>query len=158
MRCVQRRPSSIRVVSPFIGDLPAFRNVVNFSREMLRYGNCSLQIVTQPPQDRKETLSFIQADSLVVLGVDLLIRTSPWLHSKIYHFKFQDGDETAFVGSANFTLGGFDRNDETMAMMRDSIDNALVRSELERLSGRGSVPYHNWKALSEDNKRRFKRG
>lgn len=151
LQCVGRRPSSIRVVSPFIGKLPAFRDIVNFSRIMLQYGNCTLQVVTRPPGSRNDTLTNTQADAIVHLGVDLLIRTSPWLHSKIYHFEFREGNQTAFVGSANFTLGGFERNDETMAMLRDRIDNERVQAELERLCGWGSMPYPNWKALTRHN-------
>ena len=99
-----------------------------------------------------------QAEAIVRLGVDLLIRSSPQLHSKIYYFKFGDGTQTAFVGSANFTMGGFDRNDETMAMLRDSIDNKRVGAELERLSGRGSVSYLNWKAVSQQKRRSLPHG
>ena len=146
LQCVGRKPSGLRVVSPYIGKLPAFRDIVNFSRTMLQYGNCSLQVVTGPPGSQGETLTSTQADAIVLLGVDLLIRTSPWLHSKIYHFEFQEGNQTAFIGSSNFTLGGFERNEETMAMLRGTVDNKRVQAELERLSGWGSMPYLSWKA------------
>lgn len=148
LQCVGRKPCALRVVSPFIGKLPAFRDIVNFSRTMLQYENCTLQVVTGPPGHQNETLTSTQADAIVLLGVDLLIRTSPWLHSKIYHFEFQEGIQTAFIGSSNFTLGGFERNDETMAMLQGSIDNQRVQAELERLTGRGSMPYSSWKALN----------
>ena len=158
LQCVGRSPISIRVVSPFIGSLPAFRDIVNFSRIVQRYGNCKFQLVTRPPTTSTDTLTQTQAEAIVRLGVDLRIRKSPWLHSKIYYFEFREGNQTAFVGSANFTLGGFSRNDETMAMLRDSIDNKRVHAELERLSGRGAVPYSQWRAWGQQNKRRLPHG
>ena len=151
-------PARYVLFSPFIGKLPAFRDIVNFSRVVLQYGNCTLQVVTGPPGSGNDRLTNIQAETIVRLGVDLLIRACPWLHSKIYQFEFREGNQTAFVGSANFTLGGFERNDETMAMMQDSIENERVHAELERLSGRGSTPYPNWKAMSEVTKGRLARG
>ena len=155
LQCVRLNPSSIRVVSPFIGKIPPFGNIVDFSRSVLQHENCTFQLVTRPPGKENGTITPIQAEAIVRLGVDLLIRVSPCLHSKIYHFEFREGNQAAFVGSANFTHGGFDRNDETMAIMRDSTDNRRVNGELERISGRGSVPYPIWKAWSEEKMRRL---
>lgn len=157
MQCIGRHPTAMRVVSPFIGKLPAFENIVEFARDLLRYETCTFQVVTQPPGSGSDRLTHTQAEAIVRLGVDLLVRSSPTLHSKIYHFKFADDRQTAFVGSANFTLGGFNRNDETMAMMIHSVHNRAVRAELDRLSGRGSIPYSHWKAQSQKN-RRFPHG
>ena len=153
-QCIGRRPASIRVVSPFIGRLPVFGDIVNFSRSVLRDGECTLQVVTRPPESSNDVLARAQAEQMVQLGVDLIIRTAGRLHSKIYHFDFHQGDQTAFVGSANFSLGGFENNEETMAMMRDAVDNKRVSAELERLCGRGAAPYPKWKILKDTNGRR----
>ena len=157
MQCIGRRPTATRVVSPFIGKLPAFQNILEFARDLLRSETSTFQVVTQPPGTGSNRLTHAQAEAIVRLGVDLLVRSSPTLHSKIYHFRFADGGQTAFVGSANFTLGGFNRNDETMAMMMHAVHNHAVSVELDRLSGRGSTPYSLWKAQGQ-RKRRIPNG
>lgn len=154
LQCIGRKPSSIRVVSPFIGRLPVFGDIVGFCRAVLRYEDCVLQIVTRPPESTNDVLDRVQAEQMVQLGVDLVIRTSGRLHSKIYHFEFREGDQTAFIGSANFSMGGFGNNEETMAMMRDAVDNKRVSAELERLCGRGAEPYSSWKVLYSAKQRR----
>ena len=78
------------------------------------------------------------------LGVLLLIR--PKLHSKVYQFTFPQGDRNAFVGSANLSRGGFERNDETVAYFRSKDENDEVAAELSRLTGPGTMPYSQWPA------------
>lgn len=158
MHCVSHAPTTLRVVSPFIGELPVYKDIVNFCRFVQRFDDCTLQLVTRPPTPSTDTITLHEAEAIVKLGVDLLIRTSPTLHSKIYYFEFKEGNHTAFIGSSNFTIGGFKRNDETMAMLRDRIDARKVRAELDRLSGRGSQPYLHWKAWSKQTKRRLPHG
>ena len=82
------------------------------------------------------------------------IRLKPNLHSKLYQFEFPDGDSAGFVGSANFTIGGFERNDETVAYFRNMEDNTLISKEFDRLNGHGSIPFIQWKALN----RKLQRG
>lgn len=80
------------------------------------------------------------------MGAEVLIRKN--LHSKVYQFQFREGDRAAFVGSANLTMGGFDRNDETVAFLQQKDDNDAVAEELERLSGRGAYLLQHWKILA----------
>lgn len=76
-------------------------------------------------------------------GAEVMIRTK--LHSKVYQFTFSQGDRAAFVGSANLTTGGFERNDETVAFFRGKDDNDAVANELERLEGLGTYELGHWK-------------
>jgi phosphatidylserine/phosphatidylglycerophosphate/cardiolipin synthase-like enzyme len=152
MQCIGRHPSSLKVVSPFIGNIPGFGSVVDFARILLRNSEVAFQLVTRPPFDANNSwaaadgcITSAYAEALVRLGVELLIRTSPLLHSKVYQFAFREGDHASFVGSANFSRGGFELNDETVAVFRDIDDNRRVSAELDRLCGRGSSPYHLWK-------------
>lgn len=147
-QCISRHPKSLRVVSPFIGKIPGFGTVVDFARRFLCDPEVEFQLVTRPPKRSNEIISLEQADALVKLGVDLLIRSDPPLHSKVYQFVFPEGDKASFIGSANFTKGGFELNDETVAFFRDSTDNERIEAELDRLSGRGSVAFPQWKALN----------
>ena len=80
------------------------------------------------------------------LGVDLRFRHSPPLHSKVYWFQYREGDEEAFVGSANMTTGGLSRNDETVARFLEAADITKVTRELDRLSGLGTLPFRLWRA------------
>ena len=84
-----------------------------------------------------------EADLIVAMGVDLLIRRN--LHSKVYQFTFPEGDRAGFVGSANLSAGGFERNDETVAFFQTKEDNDAVARELDRMSGHGSVEFLHWK-------------
>ena len=150
-QCISRHPIKLHIVSPFIGRIPAFGTIVNFARIYLQESDKELLLITRPPGRSEDLLSNEEAEALCNLGVDLRIRSSPPLHSKIYQFEFPEGDRTAFVGSANFTLGGFKRNDETIAIFRDSLLNDKVKSEISRLANFGTVPFHHWK-LSSINK------
>lgn len=145
--CVSRNPLSLRVASPYIGELPSFKTIIRFTQHLLREDGVRLQIITCPPSlsERTNYLSLSYADIIVKLGVDLLIRTNPNLHSKVYQFQFREGDKASFVGSANFSKGGFERNDETVALFRDPETNKEVESELNRLAGFGSFPFLMWK-------------
>jgi phosphatidylserine/phosphatidylglycerophosphate/cardiolipin synthase-like enzyme len=126
-----------------------------FARFVLSRGETELMIVTRPPGSESETLSLEEAEVLVSLGVDLKIRCKPPLHSKIYFFSFIEGDYTAFVGSANFTKGGFERNDESIACFKDKQYRKTVNKELERLTQVGAFPYNYWKIeLAREAKRR----
>jgi phosphatidylserine/phosphatidylglycerophosphate/cardiolipin synthase-like enzyme len=120
---------------------------VNFSRIFLREEGVSFQLITSPPIEAqgREYISILEAEVLVNLGVELVIRKKPYLHSKVYQFTFPQQDQISFVGSANFTKGGLDRNDETVAMFRDPEVNIKVGGELDRLSSYGSDLYLKWK-------------
>jgi hypothetical protein len=151
-QCIGRHPISLCIVSPYLGDLPGYKTIPNFARALLKEEGTSFQLVTRPPERRtgmpveEGCLTRTLAEQLVQLGVDLWVRDEPLLHSKVYQFVFREGDRVSFVGSANFSKGGFEQNDETMAMFREPAHNDAVRAELDRLCGRGSQPYHQWRA------------
>ena len=127
---------------------------MDFARLVLREDDTTLQIVTRPPSTSNDTttLTKIQAEALSTLGVDLLIRMSPLLHSKVYQFNFREGDRASFVGSANFSRGGLELNDESVAFFQSEGENDRVKAELDRLRGKGTKPYHLWKLLKQAGK------
>ncbi len=102
-------------------------------------------MITCPPDRGGEYINSAQAEMIILLGVDLRIRSKPPLHSKVYQFEFPEGDRASFIGSANFTTGGFERNDETVAFFKSSVDNQKVEWELDRLSRHGALSYMQWK-------------
>ena len=126
---------------PYIGTLPRLPSVVEFFRRGLAQGS-AITLVTKPPGTDRGTLDQQSARLIEQLGVSLLVR--PHLHSKVYQFTFPEGDRNAFVGSANLSRGGFERNDETVAHFRTNDENDAVAAELTRLSGPGAVPYSQW--------------
>jgi phosphatidylserine/phosphatidylglycerophosphate/cardiolipin synthase-like enzyme len=152
---VRRVPLKMILISPFITRIPGYARTTEFARLVLSRGDTELMIVTRTPCSGSETLSIEEAEVLVGLGVDLKIRCQPPLHSKVYFFSFIEGDYAAFVGSANFTLGGFERNDESIAFLRDERYRKTVNKELERLTQVGAFPYNHWKIkLATEVKRR----
>lgn len=145
-RCVSRNPQNLTVVSPYVGGLPGFKNIVDFTRHLYnKIDGFQFRLITRPPSNAYENLNTEQAKALSLLGVDLLVRTKPILHSKIYQFYFPEGDSASFIGSANFTLGGFERNEESVAYFRDPSENKKISQEINRLSTYGSIPFNLWK-------------
>lgn len=149
----------LTVVSPFLGGLPDFSSTVEFARFFLRNEESSLTLVTRPPRreaaggeiagpGREGILNDIQAEALVALGVDLRIRKSPPLHSKVYQLQIAEKKWVSFVGSANFSLGGFQKNDETVVFFGGEPENKQVDREVTRLTGTGSIPYRDWDMIN----------
>jgi len=147
--CLARNPLKIQIVAPFMDKPLAFPSVSSFSSFVLGRGVKYLEITTIPPDSKGGSLRKDEADLLEKLGVALKIRTNPFLHSKIYYFEFDNPSFFAFIGSANFSLGGFSSNDETMVEITSTEDQVPVRKELERLTGLGALPYHAWKSNSK---------
>lgn len=144
-----RERVQLTAISPFLGSLPDFSSVVEFARFFLRNDDSSFTLVTRPPRKRPEmgterVLDEAQAQALVTLGVDLRIRKGPPLHSKIYRFQLLGGAQVSFVGSANFTIGGFRNNDETVVFLASPPENTQVNREVARLVGPGAFPYTEW--------------
>lgn len=143
------RPGLIQVdmVVPYIGKSP-WGDIEQFALMLLRK-DCIFNLTTSPPSEHeKSRLSPDTAEKLVHAGVNLNIRSGSTLHSKIYQFTFRASSEerfiarVAFVGSANFSKGGFKNNDETVAFFQGKADNDRVATEIARLStGNGSQPY-----------------
>jgi len=65
-QCFSRRPLSLRIVSPFVDKLPGFQTIVNFSRYFLKDDNTELQLVTCPPNTRREYIGFEEAEALIL--------------------------------------------------------------------------------------------
>ena len=140
-RCVSRLPSHMTFAVPYIGTLPGWPSAVEFFRQAVAQGT-TVSLVTKPPDTDRGTLDRNSARLIEQLGVALLVR--PQLHSKVYQFTFSEGDRNAFVGSANLSVGGFQRNDETVALLLAKEENDAVEAELSRLSGPGATPYSQW--------------
>ena len=146
MECTSRYFVSLRIVVPYIGKIPSFGSIVGLSRFAFSRGCELFQIVTLPP-GQKSTILYAHADLIISQGANLMIRNH--LHSKIYQFTFREGDQAAFVGSANLTRGGFETNDETVAFFRDKCDNNAVADELRRIEGPGAFPFEYWKTTNK---------
>ena len=146
MECASRYFVSLRVAVPYIGKIPGFNSIVGLSKFAFSRGCKQFQIVTLPPGS-KSTILRAHADLIISQGANLMIRNH--LHSKIYQFTFREGDQAAFVGSANLTRGGFETNDETVAFFRDKCDNDAVTGELRRIEGPGAFPFEYWKATAK---------
>lgn len=146
--CLARGPQELKIVSPFITAFPPYKRTSDFCVDAIKRGVSKILIVTRPPESDVATLTKIEADLLVNNGVDLRIRTSPTLHSKIYVFLYEANRFAAFVGSANFTKGGFVDNDETVTFIQKLDDRLPVFREIERLEKQGAFPYSHWKTQS----------
>ena len=143
-RCVSRLPARMAFAVPYIGTLPGWPSTVEFFRRAVAQGT-TVSLVTKPPDTDRGTLDRSSAQLIEQLGVALLVR--PKLHSKVYQFTFSQGDRNAFVGSANLSVGGFQRNDETVALFLAKDENDAVAAELSRLSGPGATPYSQWLSI-----------
>lgn len=144
-------PSGLTIVSPFLTPVPGWATVLEFAKFVISRGTKKLEIVTCPPiadnhgQARPNIITRTEAELISAEGVSLKIRETN-LHAKVYYFEFEDPKRyAAFIGSSNFTYGGFVRNDETMVRMEHPDDHAEVLKEVTRLSTLGSFPYHIWK-------------
>jgi phosphatidylserine/phosphatidylglycerophosphate/cardiolipin synthase-like enzyme len=144
-------PSSLTIVSPFLTPVKGWASVLEFTRFVISRGTQTLEIVTCPPllddhgQISPNIITRTEADLISAEGVSLKIRECN-LHAKLYYFEFEDPKRyAAFVGSSNFTAGGFERNDETMVRIEHPDDHGEVLKEVTRLSTYGSFPYHVWK-------------
>jgi phosphatidylserine/phosphatidylglycerophosphate/cardiolipin synthase-like enzyme len=149
-------PSSITIVSPFLTPVKPWASVLAFTKFVLSRGTGSLEIITCPPckndfQGMPNIISHAEAELIEAEGVVLKIRNNN-LHAKLFYMEFKDPDRyAAFIGSSNFTAGGFERNDETMVKIAHPADLVNVRREVTRLSGHGSFPYYAWKAYNLHN-------
>ena len=136
--CLARKPVRCSIVVPFLGQNP-WGGIIQFAKMLLK-DECAFCLVTLPPNEANNRLSADDADMLQRLGVDLRIRSGSTLHSKVYQFSFRGGDRVAFVGSANFSKGGLENNDETVALFRATRDNEKVAGAITSLYN-GGAPY-----------------
>lgn len=137
--------SSMTLCSPYFDKLPnPFRNIVEFCRFVQSRSNSKIEIITGPPGRENTSLSLEFANALAVQDVDIFVRTQPYLHAKFYHLEYVRGYFRSYVGSANFTRGGFERNDELVVEMVGSGDSSPVHREISRLRDVGSMPLNLW--------------
>jgi len=153
MACLSRHPAKLQIVVPYIGAIPGFKSISSFSSHVLEKCDCSFKLITRPPSARPlslgqtNLLSLPEAEIIANWGVDLMIRHGNPLHSKIYQFTFHEGDRAAFVGSANFSMGGFERNHETMAYLDEKGDNDEVAKEIDLIAD-GAYNFARWRVIS----------
>lgn len=136
---------SILICSPFFDKLPApFGNIIGFCALMQRRGTEDIQIVTRPPTGSDLTLTTSVAKQLNEMGVKIFVRTKPYLHTKLYHIEYTTGRFKTFIGSANFTSGGFERNTELMAELQGSGNDTACHREIARMRDIGALSYEAW--------------
>jgi phosphatidylserine/phosphatidylglycerophosphate/cardiolipin synthase-like enzyme len=148
--CLADGPVAITIVSPFLTPVAPWESTLAFARFVIARGAEKVEIVTQPPLpdhalDRNK-ITLAEAELIEAEGVLLKIRDTD-LHSKVYVMRYADPERTvAFIGSSNFTQGGFERNDETMVQIGHPDDMPVVEREVSRLTTYGSFPFYAWKA------------
>ena len=144
-RSLSRDIDKMTIVSPFVTPLPDFDTTYRFFSFLVgRMPDSSFVLVTKPPNDtRNNVLSWQEANLIANLGVSVVVRPER-LHSKVYYLRYPEGDSSSFVGSANFTKGGFKKNDESIAYWRSPDRDEAMERELARLTGRGSYTLMQW--------------
>ena len=154
---LSRQIVRISVVSPYVTTIPGFSSAQDFFRKLAgRMPDASVDLVTKPPDDNSNSvLSWQEADLITRLGVNLKFRRSN-LHSKVYYVRYLEGDCSCFIGSANFTKGGFETNEETVAYWRRSKPDPQIEQELARLTGPGAFNLLQW-AIETKQKRKLRR-
>ena len=142
---LSREIYKMSIVSPFVTPIPGYPSTFEFFGNLAnRMPKALFEFVTAPPNDKRQNvLSWHEANLIAQLGVSLMIRPRK-LHSKVYYVQYTEGDTSTFVGSANFTKGGFQTNDETVAYWRRSEPDLEVERELARLTGPGSYDLLQW--------------
>ena len=146
---LQGAPVDLSICVPYIGRIPGFGNIYRFAIYFAKQGGERLTVVTGPPGKDGGSLAPDMAEAISKLDVvDLRVRTSPFLHAKIYHLRFRDGRSVGYIGSANFTKGGLSRNDEVMGEMIEASETKKIMSCFQQLIGPGSLPYHLWRLQS----------
>ena len=140
--CLSRFPTHVTFAVPYIGHPLEWSTTVGFFRHLATLGT-EVTVITRSPGSETGTLDVESAKLIEQLGVSLFVRKC--LHSKVYQFTFPEGDRRAFVGSANLSRAGFERNDETVAYFQDKTLNDAVAKELSRLSGLGAIEYSLWR-------------
>lgn len=144
LSCLASYPQCLRMVVPYVGVVHPWTGMTNFSA-YLKARECEFMLVTAPPDSGNASLSQQEALQIGAHGSNVIFRSQPFLHSKIYQFVFPKGDRAAFVGSANFTGGGFWKNDETVAFFREKEENDAVARQIDFLAAHG-LELQQWRA------------
>ena len=134
------------ICSPYIGKLfKPFNDIFEFCRQQKLRGTREIQLITSPPRTGSDSsISKEVANNLALEGVEIFFRSSPTLHAKLYHFDYDKGYFRSFVGSSNFSLGGFENNYELVAEIEGVGVDTPFHREINRLMGPGALPYQNW--------------
>jgi phosphatidylserine/phosphatidylglycerophosphate/cardiolipin synthase-like enzyme len=136
---------TLTICSPFFNKLPGpFPDVVQFCRFLQKRGDASIGIITRPPGADKSSMTVDVAKTLDGMGVELFIRPSPYLHAKFYHFEYSKGYFRSFIGSANFTLGGLQKNHEVVAELEGVGEASPCQRELAVMKGPGALSFPLW--------------
>jgi phosphatidylserine/phosphatidylglycerophosphate/cardiolipin synthase-like enzyme len=143
--------SHIVLCSPYFDSLPApFGDVLGFCNFMQRRGTESIDIITRPPGTDLQALKLDTAKRLAAQGVRIFIRATPYLHAKMYHIEYAKGYYRTFVGSANFTIGGFDRNHEVVAEIEGVGIGSACHREIARMQElRSAQTFEAWIARGQ---------
>jgi len=134
------------ICSPFFDKLPTpFDNIIGFCRFLQQREVDKIVIITRPPGSDKQAMTVETARYLDAQGVEFAIRAKPYLHAKMYHLEFKRGYFRSFIGSANFTMGGLERNQEIVAEMEGVGPASPCERELARLlSDNGAMTFPVW--------------
>ena len=133
------------ICSPYFGSLPSpFEDILHFCVMQKRRGVEDLQIITRPPGADNTALPADVARELAHQGISLYVRVAPYLHAKFYHFDYMRGNFRSFVGSSNFTVGGFLRNSELVAEIEGVGTESPCHREIAGMRDKGALPYETW--------------
>lgn len=136
---------TILICSPFFDKLPEpFKDIVSFCALMQRRGTDDIQIVTRPPIGFSGSMTPDTAKLLSEMGVQIFVRARPYFHAKMYHIEYESGRFKTFVGSANFTKGGFERNFELVAELQGSGGGTACHREIATMREKGALTFEAW--------------
>lgn len=136
------------ICSPYFDRLPKpFDDILGFCFFLRKRGAERIQVITRPPGDDKQAMTVDMAHRLAAEDVEIFIRTTPYLHAKLYHFEYERGNFRSFVGSANFTIGGFERNHELVTEIEGVGESSPCHREILRLQAvGGAMTFTAWVA------------
>lgn len=148
---ISDKPIKVFLCSPFIHRLPfpEYPSIYPFTNYLYSLGVQQIDIVTREPNSDEASISLSEARLLDSNSVNLYFRKKPLLHAKLYYFEYYFGNFIAFIGSSNFTLGGFERNHELMAEISGVSNRTSCHREMERLKGPGSTSFNEWLKLNQ---------
>lgn len=137
---LSERISHAVICSPYFDRLPKpFEDILGFCIFLKRREVETIQIITRPPGADKQAMTVDMAHRLAAEDIEIFIRTTPYLHAKMYHFEYSKGYFRSFVGSANFTMGGFERNHELVTEIEGVGNQSACHREIARMQSLGGA-------------------
>ncbi|MDR7145564.1 phospholipase D family protein [Rhizobium sp. BE258] len=139
------------ICSPYFDKLPKpFEDIMGFCLFLKKRGAQTIHVITRPPGDDKQAMTVEMAHRLAAEEIEIFIRTTPYLHAKMYHFEYVRGNFRSFVGSANFTMGGFERNHELVTEIEGVGETSPCHREIQRMQAiGGAMPFAAWIARGQ---------